>query len=304
LVPGATLAPLAGDIDHLEFFMRWGAETFAGPTSAGFSEQSVFVTAGPAHDTGFTRYGDTPNVPTFRRLQQAVKFTHFTPATELGTLARRVFGHFAYYGPCNVPRDDDEAPGSACPDLASVWEMTEHIETTDFQCNAIARYVNAYMNVLGVPEALPDATTRSVAVFADLEHVEEGIVEPLPSWGVPSVTHPDHPDWHLGLLDEHCGVNNFEACVELKWTPKDQSKRVVQYYCGGLPNPREGFRTPREVLDHAFVFTWYKPLKGVDPVTGFPRGIRRRDVKDYAGFGRCPGGACCRRMQVRRDDAE
>src|SRR5262249_56099843 len=57
-------APLAGDIDHLEFFMRWGAETFAGPTSAGFSEHSVFVTPRPAHDPGFPRYADTPHVPT------------------------------------------------------------------------------------------------------------------------------------------------------------------------------------------------------------------------------------------------
>src|SRR5262245_27219368 len=293
----STDTPLTDGIDHLEFFMRWGVETFAGSASSGFSEQSVFVTAGPAHNTGFTRYDDVPNVPTFRRLQQAVKFTHFMPARKLDTLVRRVIQNIDDYGPCSVPRDNDEPPDYTCPNLVSVWEMTDHIETTQFQCNAVARYVNAYMNVLGVPEAMPDATTRAVAIFADLEHVEEGRVEALPSWGVPSVTHPNHPDWHLGLLDGSCRVNNFEACVELNWTPPEQTKRVTQYYCGGLDNPTKGFRTPREVLNQGFVLTYYKPLDELDPDTLFPLGVRKRDVKDYAGFGRCPGGDCCREMR-------
>jgi len=276
--------------------MTWGVETFADSTAAGISEQKAFVTAGPAHKTGELVGTDTPNVPTFRRLRQAVRFTAGTTATQVDRIVFRVFRHFADYGACNVPFSTPP-PGFACPVLASLWEMTDRIGTTHFQCIAISRYVNAYLNVLGVPEALPDAITRPVVIFADLATVEKGRVEPYPHPGlnIPSIRHPQHSGWALGLLDGRCGINNYEACVELNWTPPGESDPVVQYYCGGIPNPPKGYSTPREVLDEAFVLAWHVPMSKIDPVTGFPRGIRKQDVKQYSDdFGDCPGGDCCK----------
>jgi len=55
----------------------------------------------------------------------------------------------------------------------------------------------------------------------------------------------------LTLLDFGGVPNNYEACVELTWLSTPQ--RPVQYYCGGVTDPRAGFRDPTHVLTRAFV---------------------------------------------------
>jgi hypothetical protein len=289
-------APVTDKIAFQEFLMTWGVTTFVDSTSAGISQQQAFVTAGPAHKPGTVDHKDRPNVPTFRRLRQAVRFTAGTSATQVDRIIFRVFRHFSDYGVCDVPMDQ-QWPGFTCPMLDSVWEMTDHIGSSHFQCITISRYVNAYLNVLGVPEAMRDATVRPVVVWADPANAEKGLVNPYPhpGIGIPSIVHPQHPDWALVLLDGNCDTNNYEACIELKWTPPGASDPVVQYYCGGVDNPRAGFATPREVLNEAFDLAYVVPMSKNDPDTGFPRGIRKKDVKVYdPDFGRCPGGLCCK----------
>jgi hypothetical protein len=169
--------------------------------------------------------------------------------------------------------------------------MSEFIKTGNFQCITISRYVNAVLNVLGVPKALENITVKPVVIWADPAHKEQGIDSdyPHPGINIPSIRHPSHSDWYLGLLDGNCGVNNYEACVKLQWIPTGQSQMITQYYCGGLgeDNPAGGFRTPRQVLDSAFVLAYFVYMAHNDPQTGFPRGIRMEDVKVYTAGVEC-----------------
>jgi hypothetical protein len=77
-----TTEPIDAKLALLDFSMPWEAKTFAGKTTtAAMSLQNVFVTSGPAHDVSFRDGGDRPNVPTFRRLRQAMRFAAGVPAT-------------------------------------------------------------------------------------------------------------------------------------------------------------------------------------------------------------------------------
>jgi hypothetical protein len=202
----------------------------------------------------------------------------------------QVFRRFPNYGVCDVP-DKPNSFHFTCPHLKSVWEMSDFIQTGNFQCITIARYANAVVNVLGVPNVVQDISIDPVVIWATPETKEVGIESPgnHPGLNIPSRVHPHHHDWALGLIDGNCGINNFEACVKLKWTPTGQTKPITQYYCGGLgeANPKDGFKTPREVLDSAFVLAYYVQMAHNDPHTGFPRGIRKEDVKVYAESGSC-----------------
>lgn len=284
-------APLADKIAFQDFLMTWQTTTAAGATSTALSLQKVFLTSGKAHDPGATGPGgDQPNLPTFKRLKQAMVFARGLPATKADSIVYNVFRRFPNYGVCDVPA----VPNTfkiACPPIQLVWEMSDHVRTGNFQCITISRYVNAVLNVLGVPGAVANIVAKPVVIWADPAHKEEGIDSdyPHPGINIPSIRHPRHPDWALGLLDGNCGINNYEACIKLQWTPPGHSDTVVQYYCGGLgeENPKEGFKTPREVLDSAFVLSYFVRMRKDDPSTGFPRGIRKKDVKVYNESGSC-----------------
>jgi peptidoglycan hydrolase-like protein with peptidoglycan-binding domain len=284
-------APLAKKVAFHDFLMLWEAETFAGrTTTAALSHQKAFVTSGPAHNTSGTDRGDLPYVPTFRRLRQAMRFAGGVPATEADRIVYNVFRKFPNYGVCDVPTAPNSY-GITCPLASSVWEMSDYVSTGNFQCITISRYVNAVLNVLGVPRALPGIVVKPVVIWANPARKEEGIDSdwPHPGINIPSIRHPRHPEWALGLLDGNCGINNYEACIKLQWHPPSEPRPIVQYYCGGLgeANPPEGFATPREVLNSAFVLAYHVRMKTNDPKTGFPRGIRKRDVKVYRESGRC-----------------
>ena len=277
-------APLSNAIAFQDFLMLWETETFASRTAGPMSDQKVFVTSGAATHTTETSGGDAPNSPTFRRLRQATRYAAGIPATNADRIVYEVFRGFPNYGVCDAPSGPNTY-GITCPVLTSVWEMSDFQRNGNFQCIAIARHVNAVLNVLGVPNALQDISAKPVVIWADPESKELGKVDeyPHPGIDIPRIRHPRHPEWVLGLLDGNCGINNYEACIKLQWRPVGQSEPIIQYYCGGLGahNPREGFKTARQVLDTAFVLAYHVRMARNDPRTGFPRGIRKEDVKVY-----------------------
>lgn len=283
-------APLSDKIAFQDFLLLWEAEADGAKSPGALSSQKVFVTSGPAHNTAESNGVDTPNIPTFRRLTQAVKYARDISATQADRIVYEVFSRFPRYGVCDVPTVPNPY-GFTCPVLSSVWEMADFERSGNFQCITISRYVNAVLNVLGVPGAVASLVAKAVVIWADPGNTEKGLENdyPHPGIGIPSIVHPRHPDWALGLIDGRCGINNYEACVKLEWTPPGQSNTVVQYYCGGLGthNPVEGFKTPREVLNSAFVLAYFVRMARNDPVTGFPRGIRKEDVKVYNESGSC-----------------
>lgn len=289
-VPVSGRSPLSDKIAFQEFLLLWQIETSEGTTPGSLSSQKVFVTSGAAHNTSESNGVDTPNIPTFRRLKQAMHFAAGVSATQADRIVYQVFRQFPNYGVCDVPTVPNNFDFK-CPMLSSVWEMSDFVQSGNFQCITISRYVNAVLNVLGVPKAVEHIVAKPVVVWADPANKEKGLVNdyPHPGINIPSIVHPLHPDWALGLLDGHCGINNYEACIKLEWTPPGQSETVVQYYCGGLgsANPVEGFKTPREVLDSAFILAYYVQMARNDPRTGFPRGIRKEDVKVYNESGSC-----------------
>jgi peptidoglycan hydrolase-like protein with peptidoglycan-binding domain len=291
--------PLTNKLAFEHFFVHWRVDTSASRMSGGasstggvVSEQKVFVTSGAAFNTSeMGPGGDAPNVPTFRRLRRAMRFAAGTPSTQADRIVYQVFKRFPNYGVCDVPPSPNVPPGFSCPVLSSIWGMSDHVRTGNFQCITISRYVNAVLNVLGVPHAVENLTAKPVVIWADPAHKEQGRDNdyPHPGIGIPSIVHPHHPDWPLGLLDGNCGINNYEACVKLQWKPPGQNDIITQYYCGGLgeENPPEGFKTPREVLNSAFVLAYFSYMAKPDPDTGFPRGIRREDVKVYDPSVKC-----------------
>lgn len=278
-------APLDNKIAFQDFLMLWESQTFANRMPGAISAQKVFVTSGAAHNTAETNGGDTPNSPTFRRLKEATTLAAGIPTNRADQIVRRVLARFPSYGVCDVPTKPNNYR-ITCPVLSSVWEMSD-FAPGHFQCITISRYASAALNVLGVPKAEANITTKPVLIWADVAHKEEGIDSDYPQGGIPPTVHPYQPGWRLGLIDGRCGVNSFEACVKLQWTPPGQSQTVVQYYCGGVTNPPEGFKTPREVLNSAFVLAWFVHMARNDPESGFPRGIRMRDVQVYHESGSC-----------------
>ena len=275
-------APLTRKITFQDFVMLWETETSVKTTPLSLSSQKVFVTSGAAHNPFEVSQGvDMPNMPTFRRLKEATSLASGISAAQADRILHRIFRRFPHYGVCDVPTRPNPY-GFTCPVLSSVWEMSDHVPG-NFQCITISRYANAVFNVLGVPKAVESLVAKPVVIWANKEHKEDGIDSdyPHPGIGIPSVRHPRHRDWYLGLLDGQCGVNNYEACVKLEWTPPGERRPIVQYYCGGLNNPPEGFATPREILDRAFVLAYFVFLPTNDPRTGFPRGKRMKDVKVY-----------------------
>ena len=283
-------APLEDKLAFLDFSMLWHTETSANATWSPLTAQKAFVTSGPAHNTLQTRLGDAPNIPTFKRLRQAMRYGAGVAATKADEIVYQVFRRFPNYGVCVVPTVPN-AYNHTCPMVSLLWEMAEHESTGNFQCITISEYVNAVLNVLGIPNLVANIVTKPVVIWADPAHKELGIESDAnhPGIHIPSIRHPRHPEWPLGLIDGRCGVNNFEACIKLKWTPPGLTRTVTQYYCGGLGeyNPREGFKTPRQVLESAFVLAYFVNMTRNDPLTGFPRGIRKEDVKVYNANVRC-----------------
>jgi peptidoglycan hydrolase-like protein with peptidoglycan-binding domain len=284
-------APLPNQHNFSNFVFDWTAVNDAGRTTmTAQSRLKVFATAGAAHNVGVVDRGETPNVPTFKRLRQAMKFAKGAPANRPDKVVYAIFRKFPNYGVCDVPAWPNSY-GISCPTVSSIWGMSDHVSTGNWQCSTIASYANAVLNVLGVPHAVPDMVVQPVVIWADPATKEQGRenVWPHPGINIPSITHPQHRDWALGLLDGNCGINNYEACVKLRWQPLGASTPITQYYCGGLgdENPPEGFKTPREVLDSAFILTYFVRMRTNDPNTGFPRGIRKKDVKVYDESGSC-----------------
>ena len=147
-------APLTSKIAFQDFLLLWETETSVGKTPISLSHQKVFITSGAAYDTSKTDAGnDAPNVPTFRRLKQAMRFAAGLPATQADRIVYKVFRQFPNYGVCDVPTVANSY-GISCPMVSSVWEMSEDVKTGNFQCITISRYVNAVLNVLGVPHAV------------------------------------------------------------------------------------------------------------------------------------------------------
>ena len=284
-------APLPNKLSFREFGLQWETTTTVATRPQGESRQRVFVTSGSAYDVDRSDVsGDHPNRPTFKRLRQALHFAAGVTATQADRIVYEVFREFPNYGVCDAPTSPNSY-GITCPTVNSVWDMSDHVSGGNFQCIAISRYVNAVLSVLGVPKVLQDILAKPVVIWATEATKETGIESdfPHPGINIPSIVHPRHHDWILGLLDGNCGVNNYEACIKLQWTPPGRSARITQYYCGGLgeENPREGFKTPREVLDSAFVLAYFVYMRKNDPNTGFPRGIRKKDVKVYNESGGC-----------------
>jgi peptidoglycan hydrolase-like protein with peptidoglycan-binding domain len=283
-------APTPKKIGFQDTFLLWDVTTDKGTDGFGMSRLEAFITSGAAFKSSETTPDDSPNVPTYKRMRQAVKLADGADVGEADKVVYQVFRLFPNYGVCDVP-DKPNPYNFPCRHLKSLWEMSDFPKTGNFQCITIARYANALVNVLGVPRVVQDISIEPVVIWATEETREEGIESPGDHLGlnIPSRVHPRHRDWALGLIDGRCGVNNYEACVKLKWTPPGQTKAVTQYYCGGLgkANPPEGFKTPRQVLNTSFVLAYFVDMAHNDPVTGFPRGIRKEDVKVYAESGKC-----------------
>jgi hypothetical protein len=275
-------APIVDKIGFRDFILEWQTETSAGLKSQSISGHKVFITSGAAHDTTKTDRGDAPHVPTFKRLKEATRLANGVNVSQADDIVFRVIQNFPGYGVCDIPTVPNNF-GKTCPVMASVWEMSDMRGSGDFQCITIARYSSAVINTLGVPKTLENITVKPVIIWANQAKKEEGIENDAnhPGLNIPSIRHPLHPEWALGLIDGRCGINNFEACVKLQWKPPGSVDEVTQYYCGGVTNPPKGFKTPREVLNKAFVLSFHVPMSKPDPVTRFPRGVRKEDVKVY-----------------------
>ncbi|WP_257389460.1 peptidoglycan-binding protein, partial [Tahibacter caeni] len=289
LVHLAADAPLGKQFAKLQALQFWDTISTAATRSSGMSMSTVFVTAGAVADAEREIKSDHPFVPTRKRLEQAMQFASGSDITQADRIIWKVIREFPAYGVCDAPTR--RKTSISCPDIVSVWGMTPYIETGTFQCITVARYADAVFHILGIRSAVPDAVAEPVVVWADLEH-RDGIISPWPHSGISEGgvrRHPIHKDWRLGLIDGHCAVNNFEACERLTWTPPGKSQQVVQIWCGGLgdKNPREGFRTARQVLANVFTLAWYTPMSKPDPTSGFPRGIIERDEENYRGIFHC-----------------
>jgi peptidoglycan hydrolase-like protein with peptidoglycan-binding domain len=267
-----------------DFSLNWEVNAAAKTKNLPVSGHRVFVTAASAEGTGQTKGTDFPNIPTFKRLIRATEVAKNQPIDNPGKIAFVIIKKFPSYGVCDIPYDPQwDSATFKCPQLQSIWEMSDYEGGRGhFQCITIANYTKAVMNILGISSTTHVAVTP-VVIWADPADPEVGN-ESL-SHGYNS-TDPRHSDWYLTLLDGRCGSNNFEACVKLQWM--DAGVDTVQYYCGGVPNKEGGFKTPTEILKYAFIALAYvKSMSKNDARTGFPRGIRMRDLATYKATESC-----------------
>ncbi|WP_425507986.1 eCIS core domain-containing protein, partial [Tahibacter caeni] len=281
-------APVTPTFAELRPEQTWAATSTVATRSSGVTRQNVFVTAGPAIAPEAVTIADRPYRPTVRRLRQAMRFAAGTGVTRADRIIWKVMREFPSYGECDAPSGGEQ--NISCPSIVSVWGMSPYLKAGTFQCITIARYADALFYLLGLPNQVPGAIARPVVIWADIDN-RDGIISPWPHAGISSrsYSHPRHRDWSLGLIDGNCGLNNYEACEQLIWTPPGAAKPVMQIWCGGFgkDNPAAGFGSARAVLEEVFTLSWYKPMKKPDPSSGFWRGIRQKDVENYAGIDGC-----------------